>query len=67
MKAPSKKPEVKLVGGDGNIFSIIGKARIALRKAGADQEFLTKFTEETTSVNSYNKALQVVMKYVEPY
>ena len=29
-----KKPELKLVGTDGNAFSILGKARRAWREAG---------------------------------
>ena len=40
MKAPDVKPEVKLVGEDGNAFAVMGKAKNALRKAGADKEYV---------------------------
>ena len=53
---------VKLVGEDGNAFSIIGRVRRALTKAG-HKDAVGEFTEEATS-GDYNHLLNTVMKYV---
>lgn len=36
MKGPFEKPTVKLIGEDGNAFSIMGHVKKALKRAGAD-------------------------------
>ena len=64
MQAPETKPEVKLVGKDGNAFSIMGRVIKALRRAGADEEYLDKYRNETTS-GDYDHLLQVTMEYVD--
>jgi hypothetical protein len=56
---------VQLSGEDGNVFGIIGRVRRALLKAGATQEQLDSFTKEVTSAGSYEKALAVVMRWVD--
>ncbi len=63
MKAPDVKPDVKLTGTDGNAFSIMGKVGKALRRAGADNEYVEKYTSEATS-GDYNNLLAVSMEYV---
>ena len=50
MKGPLTKPTVKLVGEDGNAFSIMGSVKKALRRAGADQEYIDRYLSEATSV-----------------
>ena len=55
--------KVKLVGCDGNAFSIIGKVVGAMRKAKIDEDVIKKYREEATS-GDYNKLLRVTMKYV---
>jgi len=64
VKAPDKKPEVKLIGEDGNVFFIIGKVRQALKRAGSDKEYIDKYVKEATS-NDYNHALYITAKYVD--
>lgn len=58
------KPEVKLVGTDGNAFAIIAKVKNALKKAGYPKEHVDKFIEEATS-GDYDHLLQICCKYVD--
>jgi len=64
MKAPEIKPEVKLVGEDGNAFAIMGRVQRALEQAGADEEYIDQYLNKATS-GDYDHLLQVTMKYVE--
>ncbi len=63
MKEPSTKPTVKLIGQDGNAFSIMGNIKRALKRAGADKEYIDKYISEATS-GDYDHLLTVSMKYV---
>ncbi len=63
MTPPDEKPTVKLVGEDGNAFAIMGRVSKALRKAGADKEYIDKYTNEAMSGN-YDNLLVVSMNYV---
>lgn len=56
------KPKLKIIGTDGNVFSILGKASIAGRKAGWDKAKVDKFMKEAMS-GTYDKALQTCMKH----
>jgi len=58
------KPELKLIGEDGNVFNIIGKAVRAAKKADWPQEKIDKFTAKMTS-GDYNNALRVVQEYFD--
>jgi len=64
MIAPATKPTVKLIGHDGNAFSIMGRVKQALRCKGADREYIEKYLKEATSGN-YNHLLSVSMEYVD--
>ncbi len=64
MKEPKRKPIVKLVGEDSNVYSIIGRVKQALKKAGADQEYIQKYMDEALS-GDYNNVLVVTMDYVD--
>ncbi len=64
MKGPEVKPVVELVGQDGNAFNLLSIMRKALRKAGADTEYVQKFTDEATA-GDYDNLLQVCMEYAE--
>jgi len=64
MKKPIEKPVVRLVGENGNAFNIMGLASRALRKAGADKEYINKYLAEAKK-GDYNNLLIVTMKYVE--
>jgi len=56
------KPTVKLIGRDGNAFSIMATVREALLKAGLDDQ-AEQYIEEATA-GDYDPLLQVTMKYV---
>ena len=64
MKGPSTKPTVKLIGEDGNAFAIMGSIKQALRRTGADQEYIDKYLGEATS-GDYDHLLAVSMEYVD--
>ncbi len=58
------KPLIKLVGEDGNIFSIMGRTRKALNRAGL-REAATEYTERVTRCGSYDEALMITLEYVD--
>jgi len=64
MKGPINKPTVKLIGKDGNAFSIMGRVKKALRRAGADREYIDRYLNAATS-GDYDHLLVVSMKYVD--
>lgn len=66
MKAPDEKPEVQLVGNDGNAFAIMGAVKTALKRAGADQEYIDKYFKESMA-GDYDNLLVVAMKYADVY
>lgn len=63
---------VQLTGIDGNIFVIIGRVRVALRRHIREQGFgyaesnirADQFAQEVTETKSYDDALAVVMHWV---
>lgn len=57
--------EVQLTGEDGNIFYIMGRVTRALRRAHVPEAEIKEFTEQVTSSESYDAALQVVMRWVD--
>ena len=63
MKGPLNKPTVKLVGEDGNAFSVMGLVKKALKHAGADKEYIDKYLNAATS-GDYDHLLVVSMEYV---
>lgn len=64
MKKPKVKPRVKLIGEDGNAHSILGRVSQALKKAGADDEYIKKYQTEAKSGDYYN-LLRVTMNHVD--
>ena len=58
------KPSCKLIGEDGNVFSIIGSVSKALKRSGQPEK-ATEFTNKAFSAESYDKVLQLAMEYVE--
>jgi len=63
MIEPSSKPNVKLIGQDGNAFLILGRVKQALKSAGADKEYIDQYISKATS-GDYNHLLAVSMEYV---
>lgn len=64
METQREKPKVKLVGEDGNAFSIMGRVTRALRGAGYSKEEIDRYTKEATS-GDYNHLLAVTMRWVD--
>jgi hypothetical protein len=58
------KPKCKLIGTDGNVFVLIGKASTALNQAGFKEQ-AKEMTDKVFACGSYNEALQIIMHYVE--
>jgi len=56
--------KVKLVGQDGNAFSILGRVQQAMRRAKVPQVEIDNFITEATA-DDYNHLLQTVMKFVD--
>ena len=59
-----EKLKVKLVGEDGNAFSIMGRVTNAMRKANYSKEEIKEYQDEATS-GDYNNLLRVTMEYVD--
>lgn len=61
-----KHPEiaVRLVGEDGNAFSILGSCRRAMRRAGLDNDEIEAFSTEATS-GDYDHLLQTCMAWFD--
>ena len=62
--AENQKPICRLVGEDGNIFSILGRVSRALKKAGKEEQ-VKEVSERVMASSSYGEALQLIMEYVE--
>ena len=60
---PITNVKVRLVGEDGNAFTILGRCGAAMRKAGYPQAFIDTFVIEATAGN-YDDLLSTVMRYV---
>ena len=56
--------KVKVVGEDGNAFSIIGRVSQALKRAKIPKEEIEQFQEEATS-GDYDDLLRTVMNWVD--
>lgn len=58
------KPKMNLIGEDGNVFAILGRAQRLLRAEGMDEQAKEMFSR-VTSCHSYEEALNIVSEYVE--
>ncbi len=63
VEIPLTEVTVRLVGEDGNAWSIMGRVRQGLRRAGYDNAFLDTFSKECME-GSYDDLLCTVMRYV---
>ena len=59
-----KKPKMQLIGQDGNIFAIMGRASRLLKSSGQGDK-ATEMRDRVMSCDSYQKALSIVSEYVE--
>ena len=58
------RPKCKLIGENGNIFNLLGIARRTLTRVGL-REQADEMLDRATKAESYDKALQIIMEYVE--
>lgn len=63
MKSRYEHITVKLSDEDGNAFSIMGRVRKAMRRAGLNNDQINEYLEEATA-GDYDNLLQTTMKYV---
>lgn len=59
-----EKPEVELVGSDGNAMMIIAKCRRALKDSGYTKEQIEEFSKEATS-GDYDHVLDTAEKWCD--
>ena len=59
-----KKPKMQLIGQDGNIFTIMGRASRLLKSAGQSDK-AKEMCGRVMASKSYNAALTIVSEYVE--
>ena len=59
-----QKPQMQLLGEDGNIFAILGRASRLLNRAGMKAQSDEMF-RRVTACEDYNKALNIISEYVE--
>lgn len=54
---------IPATGSGGNVFEIIGKARVLMRQLGVSSGEINKFTERACSTESHADALAVVREW----
>ena len=59
-----QKPKMELIGQDGNIFAILGRASRLLNRAGMKAQSDEMF-ERVTACGDYDKALHIISEYVD--
>lgn len=59
------KPIAKLTGEDGNIFSLIGIAVRAMKRAGVERDIIETMRARIYDSNSYDEVVTIIMEYVE--
>ena len=60
----TQRPKMQLLGQDGNIFAIMGRASRLLKNAG-QRDKAKEMCNRVMSCDSYHKALNVISEYVE--
>ena len=58
------RPKMKLIGQDGNIFAIMGRASRLLKNSGQGDK-TKEMRDRVMSCDSYQKALNIISEYVE--
>lgn len=58
------RPKMQLIGQDGNIFAIMGRASRLLKNAGQSDK-AKEMRDRVVSCDSYQKALNIISEYVE--
>jgi hypothetical protein len=55
---------VPLSGEDGNIFAILARTKNYMRRAEVPKETIDTVMEQVMQAGSYDRALQIIMKWV---
>ena len=58
------KPRCKLVGTNGNVFALVGKVTLALKKADQHDK-VREFRSRLIKCGSYDNALALMQEYVD--
>ena len=66
-KSEPKRPKVKLIGEDGNVFNLMAIARKALIKAGQESQAKEMVEKIQTEARDYYDALGIIQQYVDAY
>jgi len=61
---PTNRPKVKLTGGDGNVFAVMGACRRAARATWTTAQWAL-VREKFLATDSYCQALEVATRYFE--
>ena len=61
----NNKPVCKLIGTDGNIFCLLGKATRCLKESGFRTEAQEMARKVVSTATNYNEALTMIMEYVD--
>jgi len=64
MAKAKKKPRVRLVGKDSNVFNLMAITARALKDAGMHEE-KKALIDRITKCGSYSDALNIIQEYVE--
>ena len=59
-----QKPRMGLVGQDGNIYAVLGRASMLLKEAGM-QDKIDEMFQRCAASGDYYKALNIISEYVE--
>lgn len=59
-----KKPKVKLIGENGNVFNLMGICSKALKRNGLEEE-AKEMSNKIWGCDSYDEALQIMMEYCD--
>jgi len=62
--ATTKLPKCKLVGTDGNVFVLVGRVSMTLKKAGFPEK-AKEMSERAKKAGSYDEVLAMFGEYVE--
>lgn len=65
MEQQIKKPKAKVIGKDGNVFSVIATCQQALRNAGRDDDAKKMYERIQAEAQSYGQALNIMQEYVD--
>lgn len=63
-EADPRRPDVELVGHDGNAFEIVGSVGAALKRAGYTKEEVSEYRKQATS-GDYTNLMIVSMQWAD--